>query len=141
ELKIAVIGIMHFNKKVDITNALLRISDSLAFGATARHVYGVINDAANQRKLVVRAKNNLAPDSSNKALAYGFGVREVGNDPESGEPIRAPYVIWGTQYVDVTATEAMQAASENKAPAARDEAKKFLENILAHGPVAKTEID
>jgi putative DNA primase/helicase len=33
ELKVAMIGVMHFNKKLDITNALLRISDSLAFGA------------------------------------------------------------------------------------------------------------
>jgi putative DNA primase/helicase len=38
ELKIAIVAIMHFNKKLDVDNALLRISDSLAFGATARHV-------------------------------------------------------------------------------------------------------
>ena len=35
ETKVAVIGVMHFNKKTDVTNALLRISDSLAFGAVA----------------------------------------------------------------------------------------------------------
>ena len=29
EMKVAVIGVMHFNKKMDMTNALLRISDSL----------------------------------------------------------------------------------------------------------------
>jgi hypothetical protein len=60
ELMIAGLGIMHFNKKVDVTNALLRISDSLAFGAAARHVYGAIDDSDNGRKLLVRAKNNLA---------------------------------------------------------------------------------
>jgi hypothetical protein len=42
ELGVAFVGIMHFNKKTDVTNALLRISDSLAFGAAARHVYAVI---------------------------------------------------------------------------------------------------
>jgi hypothetical protein len=52
ELKVAIVGIMHFNKKVDVTNALLRISDSLAFGATARHVYAVVDDAENKRKLI-----------------------------------------------------------------------------------------
>ena len=36
ELEVAFIGILHFNKKTDVTNALLRISDSLAFGAAAR---------------------------------------------------------------------------------------------------------
>ena len=60
QLKVAIVGIMHFNKKIDVTNALLRISDSLTFGATARHVYAVVDDAENKRKLMVRAKNNLA---------------------------------------------------------------------------------
>src|SRR5262249_1332328 len=32
ELRVAVLGIMHFNKKIDVTNVLLRISDSLAYG-------------------------------------------------------------------------------------------------------------
>jgi DNA polymerase I len=142
ELELAIIGIMHFNKKLDVTNALLRISDSLAYGATARHVYGVIDDAENHRKLLVRAKNNLALNAGGQTtLAFSFGVRDVGVDPNTGKTIVAPYVIWESQYVDVTATEAMQAASENKSPGARDEAKKFLLAILASGPVAKTEIE
>jgi hypothetical protein len=140
ECKVAIIGIMHFNKKVDVTNALLRVSDSLAFGATARHVYGVVNDAENKRKLLVRAKNNLASAELDKALAYRFGARMVGIDPQSGKEIWAPHVVWEGQHVDVTAIEAMQAASDNKAPAARDEAKKFLNDMLASGPVPKTDI-
>jgi hypothetical protein len=140
ELKVSVLGIMHFNKKTDVTNALLRISDSLAFGATARHVYAVIDDAENKRKLFVKAKNNLAPRDT-KALAYNFGAREVGTDPKTDEPIWAPHIVWHNQYVDVTATEAMQAATETKSPAARDEAKKFLETFLADGPKLKSEIE
>ena len=31
-----VLGVLHFNKKTDVNNAMLRISDSLAFAATAR---------------------------------------------------------------------------------------------------------
>jgi putative DNA primase/helicase len=142
ELALAIIGIMHFNKKLDITNALLRISDSLAYGATARHVCGVIDDAENHRKLLVRAKNNLALNAGGlTTLAFSFGVNEVGVDPNTGKIIAAPYVIWESQYVDVTATEAMQAANENKSPGARDEAKKFLLAILASDPVPKTEIE
>ena len=45
------------------------------------------------------------------------------------------------QCVDITANEAMAAAGENKSPATRDAAKKFLLNILANGPVPKTDID
>ena len=137
ELNVAVIGIMHFNKKVDVDNALLRISDSLAFGATARHVYAVVDDAENKRKLFVKAKNNLAA-AGNKALAYRFGGREVGVDAKTGEAIFAPHILWEDNHVDVTAAEAMATA---KSPAARDEAKKFLTDTLANGPVLKAEIE
>jgi hypothetical protein len=53
ELEVAIIGIMHFNKKVDVTNVLLRVTDSLAFVAAPRHVFGVIDDPENGRKLFV----------------------------------------------------------------------------------------
>jgi hypothetical protein len=137
QLNVAVIGIMHFNKKTDVNNALLRISDSLAFGATARHVYAVVDDAENSRKLFVKGKNNLAA-AGTKSLAYRFGGREVGKDPDTGQTIFAPHILWEDNHVDVTASEAMAAT---KSPAARDEAKKFLTDILANGPVHKTEIE
>src|SRR5262249_24885019 len=73
--------------------------------------------------------------------AYNIGARIVGNDPDTDKEIWAPYIDWWTQHVDVTATEAMMAATENKTPAARDDAKKFLEDILRDGPVLKTEIE
>jgi hypothetical protein len=67
-MNIGVVGIMHFNKKVDVTNIVLRMSDSLAFGAAARHVYAAIDDKENDRKLLVRGKNNLAPRNSGGTL-------------------------------------------------------------------------
>jgi hypothetical protein len=140
EMMIGFLGIMHFNKKVDVTNALLRISDSMAFGATSRHAYAVVDDPENKRKLLVKAKNNLAPRNQ-KALAYDFGTRNVGSDPQTGQEIWAPYILWHPHHVDVTATEAMRAANESKSPAARDDAKKFLETFLAEGPKPKTEIE
>jgi hypothetical protein len=140
ELKVAVIGVLHFNKKIDVTNALLRISDSLAFGAAARHCFAVVDDPENKRKLVVRAKNNLA-NRNLGALAFCFGVREVGTDSKTGESIRAPHVLWAAHHVDVTASEAMQAANGGKGPAARDEAKEFLENLLRSGPVPSETIE
>jgi DNA polymerase len=140
ELKVAIIGILHFNKKLDVTNVLLRISDSLAYGATARHVYGVVNDPDNQRQLMVRAKNNLADRGSDKALAFSFNAREVGIDRTKGKPIVAPFIVWEQQYVDVTSTEAMQAANAFKSPTARDHAKRFLDTLLSSGPVISTEV-
>jgi putative DNA primase/helicase len=138
--KVAIIGVLHFNKKTDVVNALLRISDSLAFGAIARHVYGVIDDDENDRKLFVRAKNNAAAKIKNKTLAYRFGARDVGKDEETGEVISAPFILWEDAYVDVTAVEAMQAAADTRSPATLDGAVKFLADILAKGPVLKSEI-
>jgi putative DNA primase/helicase len=114
ELKVAIVGIMHFNKKVDVTNALLRISDSLAFGATARHVYAVVDDSENKRKLFVKGKNNLAR-SDIKGLAYEFGLRQVRHDGNTAEEIWAPHIVWQPQHVDVTANEAILAVNGNKA--------------------------
>jgi putative DNA primase/helicase len=138
ELSVAIIGVMHFNKKSDVTNALLRISDSLAFAATARHVYAVVDDAENKRKLFVKGKNNLAAHNI-KALAYSFGLREVGNDKKTGKAIEAPHIVW-LGHVDVSATEAMQHAAGSKAPRERNDAKRFLQGLLAEGPVPSTEI-
>lgn len=140
EQKIAIVGIMHFNKKIDVTNALLRISDSLAFGATARHVYAVVDDAEHGRKLIVRGKNNLAR-RKDKALAYRFLETKVGTDSKSGKEIFAPHIVFDPEHVDVTASEAMQAATESRAPTARDDAKKFLADLLASGPMPSTEIE
>lgn len=134
EMRIAIVTVMHFNKKVDITNALLRVSNSMAFVGLPRHAYGVVADAENQRKLFVRAKNNDAAESDNKTLAFHFDTREVGKDPDTNAEIRAPFIVWEPGYVDVTATEAMQAASESKSPGERDRAKELLRDFLLAYP-------
>jgi hypothetical protein len=43
-------------------------------------------------------------------------------------------VVWEPGYVDVTATEAMQAASESKSPGERDRAKDLLRDFLLAYP-------
>jgi hypothetical protein len=141
ELQIAIIAIMHFNKKTDVTNALLRISNSLAFGGVARHVFSITNDAENERKLMARAKNNIAAKGDNQTLAFRFETREVGNDPKTGAVIRAPAVVFQSGYVDVSANEALSAVNENKSPGAKDTAKQWLHAILAVGPMSATEVE
>jgi putative DNA primase/helicase len=139
ELQVALLAIMHFNKKNDITNVILRISDSLAYGATARHVYGIVDDADNHRKLFVKGKNNLAPRDQ-KTLAFDFAEREVGIDKRTGKPIVAPYIIWHSEPVDITALEAMQAAAESKSPGARENAKRWLEGFLSDEFIDSTDV-
>ncbi len=139
KLRVAFVGIMHFNKKTDVTSALLRISDSLAYGATARHVYAAIDDAENKRKLFVKAKNNLAKYDQ-QSLAYHFSVKITGHDEELKKDIWAPYIEWEPKPVVVSANEAMQAASNSKSPRELISAKKFLEEFLADGPQLQAEV-
>jgi hypothetical protein len=131
---------MHFNKKADVTNAMLRIADSLAYVAAARHVYCAVDDAeVKDRRLLVKAKNNLAPDKA--ALSYMVGVRLVGHDDETGSEIWAPHILWGTEHVEITATEAMQAeATGKREPSAKEHAEDFLRQQLARGPVDADDI-
>jgi len=136
ELHIAVIGICHFNKKDDIKSALLRVSDSIAYVAAARHVYAVLDDPDDKNsKLFVKAKNNLARDT--KALRYGVSVKTVGHDTKLGVDISAPYIIWHPQHVEITANEAMQAATGQTA---KREAREFLLERLEAGPVNSDDV-
>jgi AAA domain-containing protein/bifunctional DNA primase/polymerase-like protein len=136
ELHVAVIGIAHFNKKDDIKSALLRVSDSIAYVAAARHVYAVLDDPEDKNsKLFVKAKNNLARDT--KALRYGMGVKTVGHDRKLGVDINAPYIVWHPQHVEITANEAMQAAEGRTR---KREAKEFLLERLEAGPVDSDDI-
>jgi putative DNA primase/helicase len=138
EKKLCVIGVMHFNKKSDVTNAMLRIADSLAYVATARHVYATVDDPEDETaRLFVKAKNNLAPDKS--ALRYRVGVRMVGHDPDSNQEIWAPHIEWDAKYVEITASEAMEASSGKSS--SRQEAEEFLRSRLAYGPVPVSEIE
>jgi len=131
ELHVSVIGIAHFNKKDDVKSALLRVSDSIAYVAAARHVYAVLDDPEDKdSKLFVKAKNNLSPDKS--ALRYGMGVKTVGRDLRLSVDIAAPYIVWFPQHIDITANEAMEAGGGKTA---KREAKEFLLDRLEAGPV------
>jgi hypothetical protein len=139
ETTAAIVAVMHFNKKVDVLNMMLRICNSIAFAAASRHAFGVVDDPDNNRKLFVRGKNNLAR-KDDRALAFRFDAREIGAD-RHGVMIDAPFLVWEAGYVDVTAAEALQAVNEHKSPGARDLAKKFLQRILADGPVPAVAIE
>jgi len=135
------LGVLHFNKKSDVSNAVLRISDSLAFAATARHCYVVVDDAEDEKqRLFVKAKNNLAPDT--KALSFAVNALVVGQDKQTGNDIWAPRIVWGLEHVEITATQAMEAvAAGTSRAAAKGGAEAFLREILEGGPVAKRDIE
>jgi hypothetical protein len=131
EFHVLVLGIAHFNKKDDVKSALLRVSDSIAYVAAARHVYAVVDNPEDKNsKLFVKAKNNLARDTH--ALQYCMGEKTVGRDERLNVDIVAPFAIWYPQHVAITANEAMESAGGKTA---KREAKEFLNKRLAAGPV------
>ena len=136
---LTIVGVLHFNKNVNVTNAILRFSDSLAFVAAARHAYVVTKDPDNEgRRLFLKAKNNLAADS--RGLAYSFAAPVVTTDA-IGDMV-APCIAWATQHVDMTATEALTAAvGGNDELTATDDAIDFLRKALADGPQRVKEVE
>lgn len=134
------LGVMHLNKKADVGNALLRFSDSIAYPALSRSAYLVADDPEIEaQRVVARVKGNLGPDK--KALTFRIGKRVVGTDPKTAQEIWAPHLEWGHKYAEVTANEAMQAESGGtKGRSERREAKSFLQDHLAAGPVAQKDL-
>jgi putative DNA primase/helicase len=140
EFHVAGIGVMHLNKKTDVDNAVARISDSLAFVAVSRQAFVVTDDPENERRLFVKAKNNLAPDV--KALSYRVETRRAGQDHRDGRDIFAPCAVWGPEHVEISAMQAMQAETTGKAATnSRKDAKDLLVKLLDGGDMTQKNIE
>jgi putative DNA primase/helicase len=140
EKQTAILAVMHFNKKADITNALLRIADSIAYTAIARSIYVAVNDPTDEAAyLFVKAKCNLAPRDL-PALRYTISAHQVGFDKKLNKPIEAPFIIWDENGVQITALEAMEAEAGGARGNAKNEAEEFLRFRLANGPVPAEKI-
>jgi putative DNA primase/helicase len=141
EFHVGGLGVMHFNKKVEVDNALARLADSVAFGAVARHCFVVTDDPENGRRLLVKAKNNLAPDV--KALSYTIqNILAAAQDHRDGSNIPAPRIVWGYEHVEISATQAMRAEMNGTAATnPRKQAKDFLSTLLSVGPKSQKEIE
>lgn len=135
----AIIAVMHFNKKTG-NNAMLRISDSLAFVAAPRHVYVVVDQPDTPEiRLFTKAKNNAIRNTA-QTLTYTTEAKQVGVDPRTGELIEAPFIVWGG-YVDISADEALAETegSDDTRHQARTDAEGFLKEFLGDGEFKTTE--
>jgi DNA polymerase len=136
ELRVAILGIVHFNKKDDVKNAMLRIADSLALPAVARSTYAALIDPDDpQSRLFLKVKNNNAP-ADISGLRYTFLTAPGGFDKKRNVPVTTSKIIW-TGAVKMTANEAL-AAADGKSAQPMQEAKDFLNDILSTG-LAKQE--
>lgn len=131
----AVVCVSHLNKSAG-GEALMRVTGSLAFVAAARAAFIVAKDPENDaRRLFLPMKNNIGNDRS--GLAFAIESAQVKSTVGLIETSR---IAWEPDPVTVTADEAMQPQGDPEERSALDDARQFLEGLLADGPVKAGQI-
>jgi putative DNA primase/helicase len=124
---VSILGVTHPPKAAS-GNALRAFTGSFAFVAAPRVAFFVTSEPETDRRLLLPVKNNIGP----KARGQGYFIRTkyVTNN------IEAPCILWDDAPVDVNADQAIAAASSAiKDGGALNDAKEFLRDLLANGPV------
>jgi len=129
----AIIGVSHLNKSAG-TEALMRVTGSLAFVAAARAAYLVAQDPENPaRRFFLPMKNNIGPDSA------GLAFRIEGATVQSAAgPLETSLVVWDSTPVTATADEVMRTQVPEHVSALR-EAEEWLRGTLSE-PTPAAEI-
>jgi hypothetical protein len=123
----AVICVSHLNKSGG-TEAMLRVTGSLAFVAASRAAFLVAKDKENgARRLFLPMKNNIGNDST--GLAFELRSAQVASP---AGVIDTCHVVWHSEVVTMTADEAMQPTDERRFE--RNAAAEWLRDALADGP-------
>ena len=137
KLNCAVLGITHFSKGGQGKDPLERVTGSLAFGALARIVLATakIEDGNNTKRIVCRAKSNIGIDTG--GFEYDMQQKDV------GAGIFSSYALWGDS-VEGSARDLLaepdnrETGDGNKS--ALDDAKDFLQSLLADGELSQKQI-
>jgi hypothetical protein len=132
---VAMIGVSHLNKAAG-TEALMRVTGSLAFVAAARAAFLVASDPDDKsRRLFLPMKNNIGPDGS--GLAFRIEAATV---PSACGPLETSRVAWEPAPVAVTADEIIRPVRKQGDGSALNEAKEWLESFLQQ-PRSTAEVD
>ncbi|MGE0469630.1 MAG: AAA family ATPase [Nitrospira sp.] len=131
----AVVCVSHFNKNSS-GEVLMRVTGSLAFVAAARAAFVVTKDLEQDaRRLFLPLKNNLGNDQTGLA----FTVEPIQLESPQG-PIETSRVIWQSETVTTTAQEAMAQQDTGEERGDLDDARGFLRELLAKGPLPTKQI-
>jgi putative DNA primase/helicase len=142
-MQVAISAITH-PPKASSQKAIDHFIGSQAFIAAGRIGHLCIEEIDEDQKptgrvLFTNAKNNA--HATMPTLAYKVQTIVVGQDPETRENIVPPYVVWSKEPVRITSDQAVAASQASGGrPGKLDEAKEFLEIVLANGPVPVKEI-
>jgi hypothetical protein len=125
--RLAIFGVTHPPKAVQ-SKAINAFTGSLAFVASSRTAFVCVEEPETERRLLLPVKSNIGP------LAAGIAYRIEQTQTDRG--IEATRIMWDSEPVDITVSEALAAAAEeNRAGSGRREAEEFLEGYLETGPM------
>ena len=125
EHRVAIIGVMHLNKKEGLS-AIHRVSGAGAFIGVARASWLFApNPESQSNQLMLPLKNNYMRKSSGRA--YLLAERGVSIE---GEDVPVPFIEWQGES-DLDADEVLAAPRRSEAFTS---AKAFLKDLLAKGP-------
>jgi putative DNA primase/helicase len=129
----AVVGITHFAKGGAGRAPQDRVIGSQAFGALARMVLVSAKEEGSSRRVLARAKSNIAADDG--GVAYSLEVATI----DGG--ITATHVVWDGA-IEGTAREILGTVEyeEDEQSGERQDAEHFLRDLLSNGPVPTKQI-
>lgn len=129
----AVIGITHFAKGGAGKAPQDRVIGSQAFGALARMVLVAAKEEDGDRRVLARAKSNIAPDTG--GVAYGLKLTTI----DGG--IEATHVVW-EGIIEGTAREILGEVEhdENEDGSEKADAEQFLRDLLSDGPIPSKQV-
>jgi putative DNA primase/helicase len=120
--KCAVIGITHFAKGGSDKSPADRVIGSQAFGALARMVLVAAKEEGGDKRVLARAKSNIAPDTG--GVAYGLNLTTI----EGG--IEATHVVW-EGIIEGTAREILGEVEYSEGGGeSQDDLQRFLLDTL-----------
>jgi len=129
---VAVVCVSHLNKGGN-SEALMRVTGSLAFVAAARAAFIVARDSEdNNRRLFLLLKNNIGKDES------GLAFRVESHQLPGG--IETSCVVWESEAVTVTADEALIPEGSADDRSERQEAVDWLRDLLTDGPQSSKDL-
>lgn len=129
----AVVCVSHFNKN-SASEALMRVTGSLAFVAAARAAFVVTKDPEQDaRRLFLPLKNNLGNDQT--GLAFSVEAIQLAQGQ-----IETSRIVWEAGVITTTAQEAMAPLVQGEDRSDLDDAKDFLRELLANGALPSKQI-
>jgi hypothetical protein len=132
KLDAALVGITHFSKGTQGRDPLERVTGSLAFGALARIVFGVVRmveDGKPTRLIMMRVKSNIGPDDG--GFEYRFSQVDVPEHPG----VAASRVEWGRAVQGNARVIFAQAEPDDEEHVEARNAADWLVDLLIAGPL------